>query len=143
MAKSVILKDVPQYVHICIQIQPGPGRIRPQIPTGVGIVVAIEIVVQPCLSVVMLAGKPEVVFNASHVNLTVAKGVIDPRPDHQAVGSNELLWGAEVIVLVPVVGTTYFEKERICAPERIRSPAIGLDLIARCIILANETFIGV
>ena len=94
MAKSVILKDVPQYVHICIQIQPGPGRIRPQIPTGVGIVVAIEIVVQPCLSVVMLAGKPEVVFNASHVNLTVAKGVIDPRPYHKAASGNELLRGS-------------------------------------------------
>jgi hypothetical protein len=62
------------------------------------------IVVQPGFTIVVLAGKPQIVFNGADCNIRLAERQVIRRPDDGAGGVGEALGGAQVVVVVIVDG---------------------------------------
>jgi hypothetical protein len=95
------------------------------------------------LCVVILPREPQVVGDPLNANLGIAEGIIPRRPNDKTAGCDQLLRGAQMIVLVPVAGAAYSDKERIGPPLGSRCPAVGPQLISSSIVLTDQTFIRV
>jgi hypothetical protein len=99
--------------------------------------------VEAGLGIVILPREAEVVLDFRDSDISVAKRVIFRSPYNPTAARDQLLGGALVVVLVPVVLAAYFDKERIGSPLGLRRPSIGPQLSSRCVILTDQTFVAV
>ena len=89
---------------------------------------------QPSLPIEVLARKPQIVLNRSHINISLAKGQVVGRPDdgHGLVGHT--LGGAQVVVVVIIDGSVRGDLGQGLAVQ----PDVGLEHGAGCIGFSDE-----